>query len=261
MPRHYNCQNLMSVRSVFNSDSSSADSYPFVDSDTLSCEGSCRLCGSGNILCAHHENFVTERLNGMMEMCGGEFQFLIEILLSIGVNEKYIDTSDLGVLIQKINRNWKSTKTSTTLNTTQELKRYCRQKYYENPEKFTRKPPKNSACKADFVSWAGENTVDLSNFRTRKYRKREEKSRNKQKTVSPTVGTYIPMNLPMFDVSSINIPVMSQTPQNLCSSPTVRDAPFLDKENSLFDSLAAAVQKEIDACSNRNRCSIANLIN
>jgi beta-galactosidase GanA len=61
-------------------------------------------------------------------------------------------------------------------NSTQALKRFCREQYKEvsqrNPNAVS-KPPKNSASKAEFVTWATQNNIDISHFRTRAYRRRE----------------------------------------------------------------------------------------
>jgi len=54
-------------------------------------------------------------------------------------------------------------------NTTQALKRFCREKYKEDPSSKTGKPPKNSSPKASFVAWAKKNKIDLSGYKTRPY--------------------------------------------------------------------------------------------
>jgi len=141
----------------------------------------CRLCSpeaNYHSLCAEHSCKLNEKLSSLLDLCGGEFGDMIEMMLSVGMKENYCEISDLCVLIKKINHQWKiGSKSVSTFNTTQALKQFCRQKYQENHDEMTRKPPKNSASKNEFVIWAEENRIDLSSFRTRKYKKKGGKKK------------------------------------------------------------------------------------
>ena len=61
-------------------------------------------------------------------------------------------------------------------NTTQLLKKYCREMHKKDPKSRT-KPPNNSLPKSEFVQWAMKNHVnlDLERFHTRPYRKKLDK--------------------------------------------------------------------------------------
>eukprot|EP01129_Flabellula_baltica_P017765 TRINITY_DN997_c0_g1_i2.p1 TRINITY_DN997_c0_g1~~TRINITY_DN997_c0_g1_i2.p1 ORF type:complete len:276 (-),score=65.86 TRINITY_DN997_c0_g1_i2:113-940(-) len=249
----------------------------------------CRICktSQGEELCEEHQGVVNEKLSSLMELCGGEFGSLIEIMLSVGVRENYMETSDLCVLIKKINQQWKiGSKSAATFNTTQALKQYCRQKYQENQDSLTRKPPRNSASKAEFVAWAEENNIDLSSFRTRKYRKKKP---SKKAPVEPleSLSSYMPMNMNyswnqmVSPLSSPRIP--STLPPTLLNAqeisskvvypsrlPETVNLPTLSKPTivnyaspslSLPHALASAIEKELDLKTRQEKCSISNLIN
>eukprot|EP01129_Flabellula_baltica_P017766 TRINITY_DN997_c0_g2_i1.p1 TRINITY_DN997_c0_g2~~TRINITY_DN997_c0_g2_i1.p1 ORF type:complete len:305 (-),score=75.48 TRINITY_DN997_c0_g2_i1:55-933(-) len=292
MPRHalpnlFDSKIEMNLKTESSYESSSSGSSFDIPKEGCS---KCRICktSKGEELCEEHQGVVNEKLNSLMELCGGEFGSLIEIMLSVGVRENYMETSDLCVLIKKINQQWKiGSKSAATFNTTQALKQYCRQKYQENQDALTRKPPRNSASKAEFVSWAEENGIDLSSFRTRKYRKKKGTKKatvaplgNLSSVSAPTIYEWNPLASPL---SSPRIP--ATLPQTLRTAPAqespskvvyptrlpdVVNPPTLSKPTilnynsaplSLPQALATAIDHELDLKTRQQRCSISNLIN
>eukprot|EP01128_Nolandella_sp_AFSM9_P007252 TRINITY_DN3920_c0_g1_i1.p1 TRINITY_DN3920_c0_g1~~TRINITY_DN3920_c0_g1_i1.p1 ORF type:complete len:344 (-),score=59.91 TRINITY_DN3920_c0_g1_i1:328-1359(-) len=99
----------------------------------------------------------------MMTMCGEDINLLTQVFFDIAFERRLLDPNNLEGIPVRVE--------VSKHNPTQEFKRYCRDIYYANPDGIKSRPPSNSSPKAMFVSWAKENNIDMSLFKTRKYRR------------------------------------------------------------------------------------------
>lgn len=104
----------------------------------------------------------------MLSIYNGNFVSLFNSILDIGTERHIVDLHSLQTYLN-VKFEYKPFPVSR-FNTTQALKKYCRD-IYRGSSNLT-KPPKNKASKASFVKWAKINGVDISNFRTRSYKRR-----------------------------------------------------------------------------------------
>jgi hypothetical protein len=94
-------------------------------------------------------------------------------------------------------------------NATQSLKHFCRQAYKNDYSQTIKKPPPNKASKEAFVQWAKDNSVDVSDFKTRIYAGRQlistpqikeecvlQKSENLEKDASQALVELSKINVP-----------------------------------------------------------------
>lgn len=112
----------------------------------------------------------------MLDYYNSDFTALLSAFVDVGVKKNHSSYEEIKELIAKrLNITFCTQPTSTSkVNITQALKRFCRDKFKENPTKYG-KPPKNSSSKQDFVLWANKNNIDLTHFKTRTYTKRTER--------------------------------------------------------------------------------------
>jgi len=137
------------------------------------CIGTNKIPGDDHELCDFHAKHVHTKLKALLEAFDGDWCEMIATLLKIAIFNVQTITPELLNEILNTRLKWDISGITkpTRFNSTQNLKRYCRQKYKENPEKFS-KPPKNSCSKQEFIAWAESNGIELSHFKTRAYRKR-----------------------------------------------------------------------------------------
>lgn len=140
----------------------------------------CVLCSSTESLkihlCDRHLSKVMSLFEEILEDHGGNFAYMLSSLLEIGAERKAVNAKSLQAYLNSKFSNDITFNIRTSFsrfNTTQALKKYCRDTYKRN-EKHLTKPPKNSSSKASFVRWAKENRIDISCFQTRSYRRRYE---------------------------------------------------------------------------------------
>jgi hypothetical protein len=127
-------------------------------------------------LCDAHSKAMYKKFSDLLTAFEGDFEEMVVTLLHLGSKFNKLSPNDLGeILVDRLNWTLPSISRdskSSRFNSTQALKRYCREKYKENPSKMKSKPPKNSCSKNEFMNWAINNKIDLSAFKTRAYRKR-----------------------------------------------------------------------------------------
>lgn len=142
-------------------------------------KGAAKKSFTENQLCSKHLQEVKETVAGLLELFEGNFEEMIATMIALRSSYHHVNPTVLNNLLSK-KMKWilplltrQPTKTGGRFNTTQALKRFCREKYKENPKLFQTKPPKNSKSKIVFVAWAKENNLDLSCFKTRPYKKKQ----------------------------------------------------------------------------------------
>jgi hypothetical protein len=108
------------------------------------------------------------------------------------------------------------------------LKRYCRQKYKENPWLLT-KPPKNSCSKQEFIEWAQQNGIELSQFKTRGYRRRthecvpqQQYQHQQQQQQLVQSSQSVPVEIPFNYNTQLQYPSPSPSPS---PSPPLQQTP------------------------------------
>jgi hypothetical protein len=140
--------------------------------------------------CEFHYHLSQKRIEEVLaDDFNGNIVEMVTAIVEMGLERNLLSPYNLQSIVSKrLNARLpfmvvKSTGTANTaasgggrFNSTQALKRFCREQYKEasqrNPTSVA-KPPKNSASKAEFVTWATQNNIDISHFRTRAYRRRE----------------------------------------------------------------------------------------
>jgi hypothetical protein len=137
-------------------------------------------------LCDAHSKVIYKKFSDLLTAFEGDFEEMVVTLLHLGSKFNKISPNDLGeILVDRLNwtlPNLSRESKSARFNSTQALKRYCREKYKENPSKMKNKPPKNSCSKNEFMNWAISNKIDLSAFKTRAYRKRNVNNNQEDST-------------------------------------------------------------------------------
>jgi len=132
-------------------------------------------------LCSLHTTHLSQTVSHLLDLFGGQFEELISSIVTLHSSTSPINPSLLNRLLhEKMNLtlpilsplSQPPSRSSARFNTTQALKRYCRQVYKANPSHFAERPPKNAKSKNSFVKWAARNDVDLSHFKTRPYHKK-----------------------------------------------------------------------------------------
>eukprot|EP01129_Flabellula_baltica_P010644 TRINITY_DN4517_c0_g1_i1.p1 TRINITY_DN4517_c0_g1~~TRINITY_DN4517_c0_g1_i1.p1 ORF type:complete len:211 (+),score=21.08 TRINITY_DN4517_c0_g1_i1:71-703(+) len=183
-------------------------------------------------LCSVHEGLLRDCMDDILEMCTGNFSMMVDSILTMGYTENQCSKTDLCVLIHKINNRWNvGAKAQKVYNATQSLKQYCRLKYAESDCRLP-PPPKNSKTKAEFVQWANDNGISLADFEA-VYPDCEKVDKKRKKDKS--------MGRQGHEDRVTEIPFPTHIPLIL---PHSQDKDVVDTQKT-----------------NRDRCSIENLIN
>jgi len=129
-------------------------------------------------LCPAHLKDVNQKLGELLAFFGGKFTSMVATIIKLGAEHKSLSPHELNeILTTKLN--WAmpallKAPSKSRFNSTQALKRFCREKFKEDPSSKTSKPPKNSQPKSEFVAWARSNNIDISQFKTRAYKKKRD---------------------------------------------------------------------------------------
>jgi len=130
------------------------------------------------LLCPKHLQTARQSMNKICEtLFNGNFEEMVVTLLVLRNKEEAVNSTVLNNLIQT-KMKWAvplidkhRTKTGGRFNTTQALKRYCRDQFRKNSS--LPKPPSNSKSKQAFVKWAISCGINISHFQTRSYKKKQ----------------------------------------------------------------------------------------
>eukprot|EP01122_Echinamoeba_exundans_P009563 TRINITY_DN3413_c0_g1_i1.p1 TRINITY_DN3413_c0_g1~~TRINITY_DN3413_c0_g1_i1.p1 ORF type:complete len:301 (+),score=70.91 TRINITY_DN3413_c0_g1_i1:88-990(+) len=126
-------------------------------------------------LCRDHYDRAVGRLERVLkEEFGSSYTTMMSCIVDLGAERRLLTPVIWhNAILRRVSQRLPglvARSPNSRFNSTQALKRFCRQKYKENPS--LNKPPKNSASKMQFVQWAIANGVDISQFRTRAYTRR-----------------------------------------------------------------------------------------
>jgi len=139
----------------------------------------CALCmGAGRLykdshpfLCPFHKRLFQKKLQELLHLFDEKYDNFLASVITMGENKNQINPVVMNDILTKKLR-WQLPliiQPKPRFNTTQALKRFCREKYNDDPSSKSSKPPKNSASKAAFVLWARQNKLDIAGFKTRAY--------------------------------------------------------------------------------------------
>lgn len=126
-------------------------------------------------LCKDHYDRAVSRLERVLkEEFGSSYTTMMSCIVDLGAERRMLTPVIWhNAILRRVSQRLPglvARSPNSRFNSTQALKRFCRQKFKENPS--LNKPPKNSASKSEFVQWAIANGVDISQFRTRAYTRR-----------------------------------------------------------------------------------------